>query len=83
MGIYAVSGFLKIICVLEILFGLLLIVGKYVPLSLIILTAIMFNAFLFHAFHDMGGIGGAVLGMILSLLLIYAYRDKFSTVLSA
>ena len=83
MGIYFTSGFLKIIGVLEIVFGLALIVNKYVPLSLTILIAIMFNAFIFHALHDMGGIGGAVLGLVLGLILVYANKSKFSDLLSA
>lgn len=83
MGIYAGSGFFKIIGVLEILGGLALLVGKYVPLALTILIAIMFNAFIFHGLHDMGGIGGAALGMILGLILVYAYKDKFKDLLSA
>jgi len=57
--------------------------NKYVPLSLTFTVAIMFNAFLFHALHDMAGIGGAVLGMILGLLLVYIHKDRFSDLLSA
>ena len=83
MGIYATSGFMKIIGVLEILGGLALVVNKFVPLWLTVLVAIMFNAFIFHALHDMGGIGGAVLGMLLGLILVYAYKDRFSDLLSA
>ena len=83
MTIYATSGFFKIIGILEIVFGLALIVGKYVPISLTFLIAIMFNALIFHALHDMGGIGGAVLGMILGCVLAYAYKDKFKDLLSA
>ena len=83
MGIYFSSGFMKVIGVLEILGGLALLVGKYVPLALTILVAIMFNALLFHLLHDPAGVGGAVLGMILSLILIYAYRDRFSSLLRA
>lgn len=83
MGIYASSGFFKIIGILEVLGGLALIVNKYVPLALTILIAIMFNAFIFHALHDMGGIGGAVLGMILGLILVYANKDRFKDLLSA
>jgi len=83
MGIYAGSGFFKFIGVLEILGGIALLVGKYVPLALTILTAIMFNAAIFHILHDMGGIGGAALGMILSCVLIYAYKDRFKDLLSA
>ena len=83
MGIYATSGFMKIIGVLEILGGLALLVNKYVPLSLTFMVAIMFNAFIFHALHDMAGIGGAVLGMVLGLLLVYANKDRFRDLLSA
>jgi len=83
IGIYATSGFMKIIGVIEIIGGLLLIVGKYVPLVLIFLVAIMFNALLFHALHDIANIAGAVLGLALSLILVYAYRDRFKSVLSA
>lgn len=83
MGIYATSGFFKIIAILEIVFGLALIVNKYVPLALTILIAIMFNALIFHILHDMGGIGGAVLGMILGCVLVYAHKDRFKDLLSA
>jgi len=83
MTIYATSGFMKIIGVLEIVFGLALLLGKFVPLALTILGAIMFNAFLFHALHDMGNIAGAVIGCIMSLVLVYAYKDRFSSLLSA
>lgn len=83
MGIYATSGFFKIIAILEIVFGLALIVNKYVPLALTILIAIMFNALIFHILHDMGGIGGAVLGMILGCVLVYANKDRFKDLLSA
>lgn len=83
MGIYATSGFLKIIGVLEILGGIALLVNKYVPLALTILVAIMFNAALFHGLHDAKNIGGAILGMILGLILVYVNKDRFSDLLSA
>ena len=83
MGIYATSGFLKIIGVLEILGGLALLLNKFVPLALTFLVAIMFNAFLFHALHDMANIGGAVVGLLLGLILVYANKGRFSELLSA
>ena len=75
-GIYESSGFMKIIGVIEILGGLALLAGKFVPMALVWLTAIMFNALLFHLLHDKAGIGGAALGMILSLLLVFSYKDS-------
>jgi len=82
MGIYATSGFMKIIGMLEILGGLALLVNKFVPLALTILIAIMFNAAIFHGLHDMANIGGAILGLILGLVLVYANKDRFSDLLS-
>ena len=83
MTIYAGSGFLKIIGVLEILGGLGLIIGKYVPLSLTFLLAILFNATVFHALHNPANIGAALVGLILGLILVFAYKERFVSLLSA
>ena len=83
MGIYATSGFMAIIGVLEILGGLALVTNKFVPLALTFLTAVMFNAFVFHLLHDMAGIGGAVLGLGLSLALVALHKDRFGGLLKA
>ena len=83
MGIYFTSGFLKLIGVLEAVFGLALILNKYVPLALTILIAIMFNAAIFHALHDLGNIAGALIGLVLGLVLVYAHKDRFKDLLSA
>lgn len=83
MGIYATSGFMSIIGILEILGGLALLIDKFAPLAITILVAIMFNAFVFHALHDIANIAGAVLGLVLTLALVYAYKDRFKSLLSA
>ena len=83
MKIYMTSGFFKIIGTLEILGGLALLTGKYVPLALTFLIAIMFNAMIFHALHDVANIGGALIGLGLGLALVYGYKDRFASLLSA
>ena len=83
MSIYISSGFLKMIGVLECLGGGALLINKFVPLALTFITAIMFNATLFHALHDPAGIGAAVLCLGLSLALVFANRKRFSDLLSA
>lgn len=83
MRIYATSGFLKLIGVLEILAGLALVANKFVPLAIIFSVAIMFNAAVFHGIHDIAGIGGAAVGLILSLALVWANKHRFSDILSA
>ena len=83
MGIYVTSGFLSFIGVLEILGGLALVANKFVPVALTFLTAIMLNAFIFHLLHDMAGIGGAALGLGLSLALVFLHKGRFSEFLRA
>jgi len=78
MGIYVTSGFFMIIGVLEIVAALGLLANKFVPLSLTIITAIMFNALVFHLLHDPAGSPGAVVGLLLSLALVYGYRDRMN-----
>ena len=81
IGIYITSGFFSLIGVLEILGGLALLTNKFVPLALTFLTAIMFNAFIFHMLHDIANIGGAVVGLGLSLVLVFLHRKRFSELL--
>jgi len=83
MEIYNSSGFMVIIGVLEVLGGLALVMGKYVPLALVFIVAIMFNAVLYHALYDPATIGGALGGLVLSVALVYAYKDRFTSILSA
>lgn len=78
MGIYATSGFMKVIGVLEILGGLALLPNEYLPLAWTFLVDIMLFAFLFLAPYDMTNIGGAVLGLVLGLLLVCANKGRFS-----
>jgi hypothetical protein len=79
MQIYVTSGFLKLIGILEFLGGLALIVNKFVPLALTFITAIMFNAAVFHGLHEPTGIGPAAIALLLSLVLVYANKERFSS----
>ncbi len=83
MGIYATSGFMSIIGVLEVLGGLALLVNKFVPLSLTVNSAIMFNALVFHLLHDPANTAGAAVGCVLAIILVIANKDRFAGILSA
>lgn len=66
------------VAVLQVVGGLLLLVGRYVPLGLVILAPILVNVLLFH-FLLMGG-AGVVPGLVATLLEIYllwTYRRSF------
>ena len=69
---------MKVVGLLQIVGGLLLLVGRYVPLALVILAPIIVNILMFHLLL-LGGVGIApgLLVAVLTLFLIWVYRLSF------
>ncbi len=84
MGSMSGSGWMQIVSGLEVLGGLLVLVGVTAPLGLVILGPIVINALLFHVLMAGGhGIGPALVAALLELVLIYAYRRYFAALFTA
>lgn len=83
MDIYVASGFMKMIGGLEVLAGISLLTKLFVPLSLTIMAAIIFNALVFHILHEPAGLAPAVAALIIVLLNIYFNKSRFKDLLSA
>lgn len=67
-GLMATGYFMKLLKLTEVVCGLFLLSGFFVPLALVILAPIVLNIFLVHAFMAPSGVPLAV---ILGLLQIY------------
>lgn len=78
------SGYVYVIGGLQVIGGLLLLIGRFVPLGLTILGAIIVNIWLFHILMapELGGMLPAVVVLILELFLVWRYRDAFKGILS-
>ena len=65
----------------EAVVGVLLLLRKWVPFSLVMLVPISINIVFFHAFVNLPNIGPAILVAVLNAYLIYknwgAYRSMF------
>ena len=83
MEIYARSGFLTILGVLETLAGIALLVNRFVPIALIITIAILFNATLIHLMYDPQNVIAALLGMIIGIVLVFSNKERFGSLFSA
>lgn len=84
MGALMATGYMMVIvAVVEIVVGLMLLTNKYVALSLLLLAPISVNIIAFHLFLDIAGTGGAALVTILNVFLLFANKDKYSSILSA
>ena len=71
-------NFMTFVGLLMVIAGLLLLVGRYVPLALVILGPILVNILLFHLLFTGGaGILPGAVSTIFELFLIWAYRLSF------
>ena len=85
LGALAATGyFFPVLKIFEIASGLMLLSGRFVPLALIFLAPITLQIFLFHAALAPGGLGMAILILILEWYLgLFVYRSSYSGLLQA
>ena len=69
------SGYASVIGALQLISGLLLLIGRFVPLALTILGAIIFNILVFHALMAPEGFPPALVFTALELFLVWRYRE--------
>ncbi len=77
------TGYMKVIGLVQIVGGLLLLVGRFVPLGLTLLAPIVVNILLFHLFLAPSGIPVALLVVVLEGFLLFAYRASFLGIFAA
>ena len=80
-GALAGTQTLTLVAIVEVLAGLALIFNKFGALMSVILMSVSVNAVLFHATLEPGGIGPAVALLILNVLMLVGYKDKYQEML--
>jgi uncharacterized membrane protein YphA (DoxX/SURF4 family) len=83
MGALFVSHFLVVVFLLELIPAILLLVGRYVPLALVLLGPVIVNIFLFHAFLAPSGLPIALVTVVLWLLVFVYHRAAFAGIFQA
>jgi putative oxidoreductase len=78
-GALGASGYINVVKVLEVVGGLLVLSGRFVPLGLVILTPIAVNILLFEIFL-VGQAGPGLALTALCVALVWAYRSHFADV---
>jgi hypothetical protein len=77
VGVLTTHGYMKFVSLLEVIAGLLLLVGRYVPLGLVILGPILVNILLYHILLEPQGVAIGAVATVLEIFLIWAYRLSF------
>jgi uncharacterized membrane protein YphA (DoxX/SURF4 family) len=81
LRVFVASGYIYIVAILQIICGLLLLIGRFVPLGLTILGAIIVNILLFHGLMAPEGFPPALVVTALELFLLWQYRAAFAGLL--
>lgn len=72
------SHYIYIVGFLQVAGGLLLLIGRYVPLGLTLLGPVIVNILLFHIFLETSGLPMAIVVSVLALFLLWRYRANFA-----
>ena len=75
------SGYVYIIGGMQVIAGLLLLIGRFVPLGLTVLAAVIFNIWAFHILMAPEGFPPALVVTVLELFLLWQYRSAFAPLL--
>jgi putative oxidoreductase len=76
--VFLASGYVYVVGGLQLIGGLLLLLGRFVPLGLTILGAIIVNILVFHILMAPEGFPPAIVVTVLELFLLWRYRDAFA-----
>jgi putative oxidoreductase len=77
------SHYIYVVGLLQVIGGLLLLIGFYVPLGLTLLAPVIVNIFLFHIFLEPSGLPMAIVVSVLLIFLLWRYREAFAGILGA
>jgi putative oxidoreductase len=83
MGLMFKHGWFTFYGLLYLVGGLLLLIGRFVPIGLVLLGPIIVNVLLFHLTFNPSGIGPGLLVTVLEIFLIYAYREHFKALFTS
>jgi len=79
--VFFASGYVYVVGGMQLLSGLLLLIGKFVPLGLTVLGAIIFNIWVFHILMAPDGFPPAIIVTLLWAFLVWQYRERFAGIL--
>ena len=78
MGVLFVSHYLHAVCLVEVIGGVLLLSGQFIPLGLVLLGPVLVNILLFHTFLFPSGFPPALFTTVLWFIVFYGVRHAFA-----
>jgi putative oxidoreductase len=78
MGIMGAHGWMTFVGVIMVVGGLLLLVGRFVPLGLTLIAPVIVNILLYHALLWPHGAVAGIVAAVLEIVLLIAYHSSFA-----
>ena len=78
MGSLYASHYVHFVYLVQVIGGLLLLAGQFVPLALVMLGPVIVNILLFHVTMAPAGLPPALLATILWLIIFFGHRQAFA-----
>ncbi len=84
MGAFMEAGYIMpMIAIVEVVIGIMLLAGLFVPLALLLLVPLSVNIILFHVFLDPAGMAAGLIVFVLNVYLLFTYLDRYKPILRA
>ncbi|GAA3747523.1 DoxX family protein [Terriglobus aquaticus] len=83
LSILSTHGYMTVVALVMLVGGLLLLVGRFVPLGLTLLGPVIVNILLFHIFFAPSGLVEAAVILALDIFLVVVYRRAFLGIFAA
>ena len=74
------SHYIAVVFLAQIIGGILLLSGRFVPLGLAVLAPVLVNVLNYHVTMDPGGIGLGLITIILWVIALLPYRSSFTQI---
>ena len=78
MGVLFLSHYLHAVFLVEVIGGVLLLSGQFIPLGLVLLGPVIVNILLFHTFLFPAGFPPALLATVLWFVVFFGVRRAFA-----
>ena len=83
MTAVSVSHFIGVASLVQLIGGVLLLAGRFVPLAIAMLAPVLWNILNYHLTMDPGNIGAALVATILWAILFLRHRSSFAGIFQA
>jgi putative oxidoreductase len=80
IGVLFGSFYMHVIFLVQLVGGLLLLSGQFIPFALILLGPVLVNILLFHISFQPAGLPPGVLSALLWFIIFFGYRRSFAGV---